>query len=435
MKRLSFRLLTNQKGVTIVLVAILLVVLIGFAAIAVDLAYLYIVKGELQNAADSGALAGAQVLYITDPLGVQVNPAANDTARALVIANYSEQSPVSIKPIGPDFPIGGIERGHWSFATRTFTPNDSLIAVSLWNVTSAQLDANTNFINAVRVITTRKIVAATGLPEEPFFARIFGSSGQPLEAVAVAYIGFAGTLEETKVDQPIAICKQGITDPTTGKYTCGVGRMINSGSNAGHQTGGWTNFSQSPCETASSNSVRPLVCANGNPDPIVLGQGMGTTGGELQNVFDRMIDCWQLRADSNGDGIPDRPWSVTLPVIDCPGNNTGNCSTVVGAVELNIVWMTRNDKNQFNEVPRSMYNPLKELTWNCSTTGTTKADGQKCWSEFVEEFKLKDVLNQSPAFYEDKTMYFVPDCKAHIPMGTTGGQNFGILARIPVLVK
>ena len=58
------RRLVNQKGVTIVLVAICLVVLIGFAAIAVDLAYLYIVKGELQNAADSGALAGAQVLYM-----------------------------------------------------------------------------------------------------------------------------------------------------------------------------------------------------------------------------------------------------------------------------------------------------------------------------------------------------------------------------------
>jgi hypothetical protein len=417
--------LGNQKGVTIVLVAICIVVLIGFAAIAVDLAYLYIVKGELQNAADSGALAGAQVLYTTVPAGSQVNPGANQTALELVNANYSEKSPVSVE---------SIERGHWSFATRTFTPNDSLSPVSLWNVTSVDLDADLDFINAVRVITTRKSVGTPAIPEQPFFARIFGAAGSVFTATAVAYIGYAGTLTPTEADQPIAICKQGITNPTTGEYTCGVGRMINSGSNAGHQTGGWTNFSQ-PCETASTNSVRPLVCANGNPDPIVLGKGMGTTGGELQSVFDSMINCWQHSADSNGDGIPDRPWSITLPVIDCPGNNTSNCSTVVGAVELNIVWMTKTDKNQLKEVPRSMYNPLNSSTWNCSTVGTTKADGQQCWNEFVKEFQLKDVLNESPAFYEDKTMYFVPDCKAHIPAGTTGGENFGILARIPVLVK
>ena len=88
MKTNSLRSLANQKGVTLILVAFLMAAFIGFAAIAVDLAYLYIVKGELQNAADSGALAGAQVLYITDPLGVQVNAAANQTALDLVSANY-----------------------------------------------------------------------------------------------------------------------------------------------------------------------------------------------------------------------------------------------------------------------------------------------------------------------------------------------------------
>ena len=277
------RRLRDQKGATIVVVALVLVVLIGFAALAVDLAYLYVVRGELQNAADSGALAGAQVLYATAPLGVQVNPDANQTALDLVSANYSEQSTVSVK---------SIERGHWSFATRTFTPNNSLLAVSLWNVTSAQLDANPDFINAVRVITTRKIVAGTTMPEAPFFARIFGISGPAVEAVAVAYIGFAGTLTSAEADQPIAICLQAITDPNTGEYTCGVGRMINSGSNAGHQTGGWTNFSQ-PCETASANSVRPLICAGGNPNPIALGQGMGTTGGmSCRPHIDSMINCW-----------------------------------------------------------------------------------------------------------------------------------------------
>lgn len=421
-RKLLFRQLGNQNGVTVVVVAFAMVALIGVAAIAVDLGYLYIVKGELQNAADSGALAGARVLY-TDVEPVQVNPGANQAALDLVSANYSEKSPVTVQ---------SIERGHWSFATKIFTPNDSLVLVSLWDVSTAELDVNTDFINAVRVVTTRKVVAG-GLPAEPFFAKIFGIQGTPLAAVAVAYIGFAGTLLPGEVDQPVAICKQGILDGD--EYTCGVGRMINSGSgNEGHQTGGWTNYTQ-PCETASASSVRPLVCASGNPDPITLGQGMGTTGGQLQTAFNTMYDCWKAKCDTSGDGIPDIPWPMTLPVIDCPGNNTGNCAEAVGAVELNLLWITQTDKTKFKEVPRIMLNPSTGLQWKCSTTETTEAAGRQCWSEFVAEFQLKDVLNGSDAFYEDKTMYFIPDCKPHIPRGKTGGKNFGILAAIPVLVK
>jgi Flp pilus assembly protein TadG len=422
--------MVDQKGATAVVVGISLVVLIGFAALAIDLAYLYVVRGELQNAADSGALAGAQVLYINN--GTQVNANANQTALNLVSANFSEQSPVAVQ---------SIERGHWSFATRTFTPNNSLLPVSLWNVTAQQLDADLNFINAVRVITTRRLNVATGLPEEPFFARIFGIPGPALQAVAVAYIGFAGTLEPATADQPIAICLQAITDPSTGTYTCGVGRMSNSGlTNENRQTAGWTNFTQAPCQTANTGSIRPFVCGSGNPGPLALGQGMGTTGGQVQTVYDQLRDCWtnpNTRVDTNGDGLPDqpldsdgdgwpdRPWPMTLPVIDCPGNNTSNCATLRGAVEVNVVWITRTDRNQMLEVPRRMGN------WTCQSGYTP----QQCWDSFANHFNLRDVLNQAPATYENTTIYFVPDCTPHIPTGTTGGENYGILARIPVLVN
>jgi hypothetical protein len=34
-----------------------------------------------------------------------------------------------------------------------------------------------------------------------------------------------------------------------------------------------------------------------------------------------------------------------------------------------------------------------------------------------------------------KCIYFLPDCNPHIPTGISGGENFGVLAKIPVLVK
>jgi hypothetical protein len=287
-------------------------------------------------------------------------------------------------------------------------------------VSTEELDANVNFINAVRVIARRQAT-----PAASFFARIFGHTGFELSATAVAYLGFAGTLLPLDATQPIAICKQSILDEN-GDYTCGKGRMINSGSNVGHNTGGWTNFSQ-PCETASANTVRPLVCGAGNPEPLELGQGTGTTGGEVQTAFDALIKCWRdnTTLDTNGDKIPDQPWQLTLPVVDCPGNNLGPCSTVKGAVTVNVVWITRTDKNQMNEVPRKMGD------WTCPPGNTA----QQCWDGFVNRFQLRDVLNNSYATYEDKTIYFLPDCTPHEPAGRSGGENFGIPAEIPVLVQ
>ena len=52
----------NRRGVTAVIVAICLVMLIGFAALAIDVGYLYSTRNELQNVADSGALSGAGYL-------------------------------------------------------------------------------------------------------------------------------------------------------------------------------------------------------------------------------------------------------------------------------------------------------------------------------------------------------------------------------------
>ena len=49
----------GNRGQVLMLVALMLVVLVGFAALAIDMAYMFSVRHELQRCADSGALAGA----------------------------------------------------------------------------------------------------------------------------------------------------------------------------------------------------------------------------------------------------------------------------------------------------------------------------------------------------------------------------------------
>jgi hypothetical protein len=69
-----------------------------------------------------------------------------------------------------------------------------------------------------------------------------------------------------------------------------------------------------------------------------------------------------------------------------------------------------------------------------SSWSSDDPNGQVRWEGFVAHFHLKNV-DGSPAPYQKKAIYFLPDCMPHEPAGTSGGQNFGVLAKIPVLVQ
>jgi hypothetical protein len=380
------------------------------AALAIDISHLIVIRNELQNAADAGALAGARFLY--DNNGAAVNAGANMMAYNAAIANRSEAFPVDIHWRGGN--DGDIQRGHWSFRTRTFTPNASLLPVSLWNASTEELDQNPNFINAIRVETRREDRPATSI-----LAGIFGFRHFLLSSDAIAYIGFAGTLAPFEVDQPIAICSQSIL--SNGGYSCTVGRMINSGQLvAAHETAGWTDYNQiNPCLGGTNASdVRPLVCGDGNPEPITFGVPVSTNGGDISSAFKKFRDCWASKTGKSS------PWKLTLLVIDCPGNNVSRCERVAGAVTVKIVWITGEGEDpQYNEAPAQMGN------WS-----NQDPNGRLRWETFVEHFGLKN-LDNTPAPYEKKSIYFLPECQPHVPTGRTGGENFGILAKIPVLVE
>jgi len=417
----------NQRGATAVMVAIVMVLLIMFAALAIDVGHLCVVRNELQNAADAGALAGARFLYNED--GTLVNVGANQIAYDGATANKSERVAVEVNWTGGN--EGDVQRGHWSFTTRAFTPNDSTAPVDLWNVSTEELDLNPDFINAVRVVTRRETT-----PVASFLAGIFGRESFSLATHAIAYIGFAGTLTPFDVDQPIAICEEALLQD--GEYSCNIGRMINSGQNiASSETGGWTSYSQDdPC-TGGTNAqeVRDLVCNDGNPGEIKLGGDMATSGGEIQSAFNQLIQCWE----SNTEKI--RPWNLTLPVISCPGNNVTTCEVVQGAVNVNVVWITgAGEDPEYKEAPTKMEGFGNYEGWSVQAdAGNT--NGEERWNSFVNHFHLRNVGDidgdgeADPASYNKKSIYFLPDCTPHEPAGTTGGQNFGILAKIPVLVK
>lgn len=405
----------NQRGVAVVMVALLIVILIGVAALAVDIGHLLVVRNELQNAADAACLAGARFLYIDH--GESVSLEASETAYQAAIANRSEYRPVEVH--WNDGNGGDVERGHWSFATRTFTPSENVDHVPLWDVSPEELDANPDFINAIRVMTRRQET-----PAASFFARIFGYENFSAGAEAIAYLGYAGTLGPEEVDQPMAACKGSIL--TDEKYSCAVGRMMTLGELVANQeTGGWTDFNQDP-DTQEPNplEVAALVIRAENPDPIILGRPMAVSGRDIPAAFGLLRDRW-----SNITGKDD-PWGVTLPVVECPGNQLDSPARMVGAVRINILWVTDSvDDPFYSDAPREMGIPHSNQTWSSSDP-----NGQVRWNSFVRYFNLRD-LNGALVSYQKKAVYFVPDCHPQEPRGRTGGENFGILAKIPVLAK
>jgi hypothetical protein len=61
----------NERGQTLILVAIALVSLLGMAALAIDVVTLYVARGEAQRAADAAAIAGAKMFVTSGFTSVQ----------------------------------------------------------------------------------------------------------------------------------------------------------------------------------------------------------------------------------------------------------------------------------------------------------------------------------------------------------------------------
>jgi hypothetical protein len=286
-------------------------------------------------------------------------------------------------------------------------------------------------------------------PIASFFARIFGYQSFEGLAEAVAYIGFSGTLAPGEVDAPIAICKQKLFEIGNGKYDCTEGRFINDAAGGqDEETGMWTSFDQQidpitqeklgdPCQGGTNNSeVRPLVidgvCNEGGDDGganstmLWYKQDIATNNGQINDSFNRFYNCWAARTNK------EEPLSMKLPVIDCIDDPT-TCAPLVGAVTVNVIWVTQNPK--YKDLPERM--TYKDEKYDISWTTPLGATDEQIWTDFVQRFNLvakDDNGNPVPADYQAKTIYFLPSCSYEEPAGLTGGENFGILAKIPVLV-
>ncbi|HZU42728.1 MAG TPA: pilus assembly protein TadG-related protein [Terriglobales bacterium] len=179
----------NQRGSTLLLVAVALCVMLALSALSIDVAVLYAVRAEAQKAADSAALAGARQYltsgYTSGQMGTEVCALPQVDAAQVAAGNRVGGSPGVLSSSSCDFSLAGDPR---------FTAT----------------------------------VTKTGVPV--FFARIWGASGNYVSASATAeaYNGSGdGPRTQSACVKPWLMPNCDQEHSTPANPNCGGGKFLN----------------------------------------------------------------------------------------------------------------------------------------------------------------------------------------------------------------
>ncbi|MCJ7692192.1 MAG: pilus assembly protein TadG-related protein, partial [Sedimentisphaerales bacterium] len=191
----------NQTGVSAVIVAIVLTMLLGFAALAIDVGYMYVTRNELQNVADASALAAAGYMgSIYKTLSYSEQQTYEFVRSDIVTATNEVAQKNKAAGINIGINDSDVTIGTWAWDadtdTGTLTPMASPIVGP----------------DAVRVIARRD--GSANLPITTFFARIFGITDVNVVAQATAALTGPAVVAEGELKTPFALSESNLADCT-----------------------------------------------------------------------------------------------------------------------------------------------------------------------------------------------------------------------------
>lgn len=287
---LKVRQLQKEKGVIAILMALLLPILIGFGAFAIDISYRFLIRSELQNVADATALAAAACLYGRANCG-NLNSAKPDwtTARQLAIDYVSKNSAANI-PLADV----SVDYGYWN------------ISGSPSGLQSLPKIPGNNDLAAVQV-TINKADGANGGPVKTFLAPLLGIYSKPLSATAVAVVPYP-TSSGTQSLFPVAITQclyddywdainkkpkianakniSGLDLPQTIGQPY-VFKVTSSLHTCDCEAGQWTSLD---VDSNSTSTIRGLISA-GNPTDIPVGGKIWIQPGTKTGLYSDVDNC------------------------------------------------------------------------------------------------------------------------------------------------
>lgn len=306
------RMMQDTRGAVAVTVAIVLVVLLAFGALALDISNAMIARNELQNVADASALAGARqlgVIYAALPTGtpyttyVLSNPSAVVNAVTTVgLANQARQVSIAINP-------ADIVIGVWNYGPRTLTPGNV-------GATGVQ-------------VTARRDAGANG-PVATWLAGIMGINNMNVVATATAALTGTGILVPGEANAPFGLDELIFNNPAY----CGTPIQFYPTNNPPSGCAGWHTFDQSP---PNANTGRNIIQGL-TPNPptyttpqISAGQtSLEYIGGNVATLFGDLINLYTAKRVPDASSPSGYCWNVVIPVY--PNQNCENPNTAMLAI-------------------------------------------------------------------------------------------------------
>ncbi len=322
----------NKKGSVTVVVALMLITLIGFAAFAIDVGYMMVTRNELQNVADSAALAATRKLallykdpaYAALPLADQPSYANEHRSEIVSYAATVTTFSPAVKVAGQSFTFSDADfvLGHWDPAASTFTPAAISPAISP---------------NAVKV-AARRDTAENG-PVATFLAGVVGVSSFNAGTIATAALTGPPELPEGALPIPVGISKAWFSDPAV--YCDNPIRLYPTNVPGG--CAGWHVYDQSP---SSANILRNTIdgLTDGSytsPETTAGVTQYDFSGGNIANALNDLTALFDAKRVLN-DGVVDMDtdsatWTTSVPVYDSPDcSNPSGTMTIVGFATIAI---------------------------------------------------------------------------------------------------
>lgn len=195
----------RQKGAMLITVTLLLITLVGFAALAFDIGHIMVVRNELQNGADASALAGANCLNKqTATSGVDCENVASPTVNWTIAGTKATSSIRLNKSDSTTLVDGTVTTGYWNVNGGTILQPTSLSPLGPCTVVAGVMTTACDK-PAVRVQLTRAS-GVNGGPVGTLIASMFGGVAGPITATSVAVISSPSNVLPKSL-LPIAINK------------------------------------------------------------------------------------------------------------------------------------------------------------------------------------------------------------------------------------
>lgn len=352
----------NKKGITIVWGALLLAVLLMFGGMAIDLAYMYYTKNQLQVAADSAALAGAANLY--DKNGFPTFDLAKNTAKDFALKNSAAGSPVVLALDGTDSlsDSNDITVGNWD---PTLTPR-YLAGTSRTPV------------NAIEVMA-RRTANSPGGPVGVFIGRIFKIIGVNWSLMNARASAIA--CKPPRASSYFSVCTDACTGCTYPSGTCTLTppRQITKGpciAGSCDSNACWTSLLSQA--TGPGISLNDLLCTT-TPYVDVCAHNIYTTMGEVtitqRNLAADMYDPTFDPGDKVIVSGTVQSWTVIIPVTNsCPCGTGGGWDphSAYGYARIRIIAVCATPG------AGSPCRPFSAPSGTCGTPGTCGPYGPYC---------------------------------------------------------